>query len=650
MRFVRLLAVLLLAAPAWGQTIAYVGAGSVSAARTATCSTVGSGNLTFTSGAAMLVVMAYYYNGSNSPSVVSVADSVGSSYSPLIIKRASNGVYVEIWGTLHLAAGGINKTVTVTQTGSQCPTTTGLSPAVYFVQYSGVVAFGNTTSDSGTAASASLTVATQDTNNWVFAVFADHAIQNFTWTTGTNRVAANQNNSVATVNATVGDVLLASPGNALPAVSMTSTGWAGAAVELRTSSGSPPGSSGWTLAGGATFTPSSPSGLSTLEFGMDMNVRTHPWPNVGHDVEFGVLRLWDSNSVKWDNICPSTCTWTELDAWLDLAESKGKKVIYTIGNSGSNPTFPTDWAKWDSFMNALTQHSASRKAAGHQGIDYYEEWNEPNNSFWNSGAGVTAANLVTGMQHAYAAIKAYDPTALAISPSGCYCLQAPETYTASYLAEAQSRNHPDYPFFDIMGYHSYLGWYATTNKAESVTGKITAMKNTMATYGISTKPLWNTEFSWGGSQTSGGPSCSGQQAGADATYQSNFVARAHVMYLANSTRMTWYGWDFAGTCWGWMWDTTYGVHPAGYAYDRVVDWLRGATNIGALNVNGTVYTLNFTRSNGAQAQVVWNSTTTSSYNVPEQFQGYTYTKIDGTTGTAGATLSIGEGMILLQNQ
>jgi hypothetical protein len=219
--------------------ITFIGAGSTSGARTATCSTFGSGNLSFTANAAMLVAVAYYYNGSNSPSVVSVSDDVGSNYgsAPLVVNRAANGVYVEIWGTLHLASGGINHLVTVTQTGSQCPTTTGLSPAVYFLQYSGVVAFGHTATDSGTAASASLTVATQDAGNRVVAAFADHAIQNFTWTTGTNLVAANQNNSVATVNLTTGDVYMASAGSAIPAVTMTSTGWAGAAIELRTSAG-----------------------------------------------------------------------------------------------------------------------------------------------------------------------------------------------------------------------------------------------------------------------------------------------------------------------------------------------------------------------------------------------------------------------------
>lgn len=414
-------------------------------------------------------------------------------------------------------------------------------------------------------------------------------------------------------------------------------------------------SGGWVASGGFTLSPASgggASGLSALEFGQDMNIRTHPWPNAGHDVEFGVFRLWDSNSTKWNAICPSTCTWTELDGWLDWIEAHGgKKVIYTFGYNSSNPTFPTNWTTWDNFATAIAQHSAARKAAGHQGIDYYELWNEPNNAYWNSGAGVSVVNLVSGMQHAYPKLKQYDPTAQVMSPSACYCLQAPQTYTASYLAEAQSRNDPNYPFFDIQAYHSYLGTYSTTIKPEGVTGSINSMKSTMATYGISALPLWNTEFSWEHT----GSATVGATAGADATYQTNFVARAHAMYIASGVRVTWYGWDFAGESWGTMWDATNGVHPAGYAYDRIIHWLTGATSIQALsttNLGGSPtnyrYVLGFINANGKAAELVWDKTADSTYTVPAGFQGTTYTRIDGTTGTAGATLTVGEAMIYLQ--
>lgn len=409
-------------------------------------------------------------------------------------------------------------------------------------------------------------------------------------------------------------------------------------------------SGGWNVNGGFTLSPGTASTeLLAAEFGQDMNVRTHPWPNVEHDVEFGLFRLWDSNSVKWNVICPSTCTWTDLDAWLDWIEAHGgKKVLYTFGYDGSNPTLPTDWTKWDYFATQLAQHSAARKAGGHQGIDYYELWNEPNNSYWNYPNGVSVANLVTGMQHAYPLLKHYDPSAQVVSPSACYCLQgAPHIYTGQYLAEAQSRGDANYPFFDIQAYHSYLGTYSQSIKAEGVLSEITQMKNTMATYGISAKPLWNTEFSW---EHTGSPSVGAS--GSDATYQVNFVARAHALYIASGVRMTWYGWDFGGESWGTMWDSTNGVHPSGYAYDRIVHWLSGATGIGALSTTSLgsgnyLYTLNFTSAAGTPSQLVWTKTGPSTYSVPSQFQGHTYYVIDGSSGTAGATLSAGEAMVLI---
>ncbi len=407
-----------------------------------------------------------------------------------------------------------------------------------------------------------------------------------------------------------------------------------------TDSGSSSGSDSGSGSGG-----DSGSTHPTAQFGLDINSLSDGWPSA--PVKVGVLRLWD-DGLRWDALQP-TCgaldptLLTTLGSWLDLAASNGAKVNYTIGHvpscAGGGNVTP---AAATSFLTLLGKYSAGRKGSGKPGIDYYELMNEPNNSASGGGGDIASpAVLAKFMQAAYKAIRANDPSAIVVSPSAAYTALAgwpdstPWGATGDYLQAAQALGDPDYPFFDYQAYHYYLAAYSTSVQPEGVVSGIAHMRAVMSTYGVSAKPLVNTEFSWGNSSPT---------TAADLAYQSNFLARSYALFLANDADMWWYGWGFTG--YGCLWASSGGVRPAGVAYEQVSSWLSGA-KVAPATVSGTVYTVPATLAGSQQALVVWDTAGGSTFSVPAQFQGKSYRTITGASGVLGATIAIGETPIFM---
>lgn len=382
---------------------------------------------------------------------------------------------------------------------------------------------------------------------------------------------------------------------------------------------------------------------SSTFWGMDINTLSdaqNHWPS--SPISFCVLRLWDSG-VKWADIETSqgAYNWSTLDAWLNQAQAKSVcKVVYTFGKApswwgGSNPT-PSATG---TFATALAAHSAARKAAGKQGIDIYEEWNEPNNC--PAGATIsyycgTVSNLAQMMQAIYNAVRANDATAQLATPSACYCTNqtngqtSPWTYTGLYLSAAQSLG-AGFPFADMVAYHNYLG---SNPVPENIVSGINNMLSTMASYGVNAKPLVNTEWSWGQ-----------DSALSDWTLQAQFLARSELIAASKGVPFWWYGWDFC--CWGTLWDASHGEHPAGHAYGELSSfWLNGST-VGPYSNSGTVWQVPITLSGGTHMLAVWNTAGSSQFNVPAAYQGQTYHDIYGNTGAVGATITIGKSPLLL---
>ena len=127
--------------------------------------------------------------------------------------------------------------------------------------------------------------------------------------------------------------------------------------------------------------------------------------------------------------------WGQLDRMLSQAQANNQTVLYTFGGipsflssyasdaicaegAGScdppndvNPDGSGSDAQFQAFVSALMVH------AGKQ-IQYFEAWTEVNNTpFWNG----SAAQIVRMVYDARAIIKAYNPSAVVLTPSTCAC-------------------------------------------------------------------------------------------------------------------------------------------------------------------------------------------------------------------------------------
>ncbi len=259
---------------------------------------------------------------------------------------------------------------------------------------------------------------------------------------------------------------------------------------------------------------------------------------------FGGLRLWDTNTT-WAQIevTPGNYSWTDLDTWLQAVSSHGHDAMYTFGRvphwaamrpSEACPYSPTTTGcasppsdvdsgdnLWKSFVTALVQHSLSSPELH---IAYYEMWNEPDLSRNWTG---TPAQLVTLAKDAYTIIHTLDPNAKVIGPTPSTANQYGVHFLPGYYSAGGANAQ------DIVGLHAYLyngSDFATT--PAGITTSITQLQKLMATYQISSKPIWFTEGSWNGN---GGGTLTNAQKAAYLAFRDDH-RRRRVRHLQNPYR------------------------------------------------------------------------------------------------------------------
>jgi hypothetical protein len=156
--------------------------------------------------------------------VSSVVDSGGSTYTKLAGPIDDGTQVVEIWGTP--ATGSVaSSSVTVTWTAGS-----GRKGAAV-EEYSGVVAIGNVATNSGTGTSPTVSLTTQDANNYVVAGLNGDYDASITASVGTVRQTINAGTNLSAV---LMDNTSASAGSVTcTGTQAVSAAWAAAAVELR---------------------------------------------------------------------------------------------------------------------------------------------------------------------------------------------------------------------------------------------------------------------------------------------------------------------------------------------------------------------------------------------------------------------------------
>ncbi|MGH9493880.1 MAG: hypothetical protein ACRD3B_02685 [Candidatus Sulfotelmatobacter sp.] len=369
-----------------------------------------------------------------------------------------------------------------------------------------------------------------------------------------------------------------------------------------------------------------------------------PWPTMP---VYG-MRLWDT-ATGWGqiNTAKGVYDWSTLDLWTAAAAAHGDQLIYTFGmtptfaSSGPNddtcdygPGFcypPIDLNSDGSgtdqhfidFVTAIAQHAPS--------ITLWEMWNTPHDTFQWKG---TDAQLVRMTQDAHTYVKKYIPTAQIISPAngqlnypypGSNCTMPDKM--GGYLAAGMGK------YIDIVALHTCY-----TTVPEDIVPVVQCYQSTMATYNLSSLPLWSTEGAWGFNTDLAG-----------ANNQAGFLARLYLLLWSNGVqRHYWYAWDDLNT--GTL--SSDGVpNSVGTAYTQVENWMSGRTmSTLCAHASSGIWTCGLTGSNSYAAQAVWHPGGNKSYKVPSQYINYLDLSGKQHTISSGATVTVGVEPILLQNQ
>jgi polysaccharide biosynthesis protein PslG len=422
-------------------------------------------------------------------------------------------------------------------------------------------------------------------------------------------------------------------------------------------------------------------------FNMHMDLSGTPWPSS----PIAGQRFWDSG-VTWAliNTAKGVYDWTTLDQKLSAAKSHSVDVLYTLSSTPvwaqctattSSPCVQTSgcandtttWGggpgqcywpgdlnadgtgtnqHWKDWVTAVATHSVNSTTAH---IKYYEVLNEPNvNEFWRG----TTAQLVRMAQDAACIIKGVGPNctntpidknALILSPSPALGGDAINSSLSDFFSQGGAQ------VTDVIAFHGYNG----TNDSKIPTLVSKVRDGAQTTYNLLSKPLYDTEFSWGANVYFPDPD---EQAG--------FVARSMLLHWSSGvSRVYWYAWDTAGTMWSQnsvTGCTTPDASGDGFscttalAFTQVQNWMVGATLNQSCSANGTVWTCGFTKSGGFQGLAVWDTSqscsngvcTTSTYKfTPVSPNYFHYLDLAGKSHTiSGTTVPIGYKPIFLENQ
>jgi hypothetical protein len=374
------------------------------------------------------------------------------------------------------------------------------------------------------------------------------------------------------------------------------------------------------------------------------------------------LRLWDV--AYWKMLEPNDGQfyWPKMDNTIAIAQQNGvSDFIFTFGQNpawaSTDPTdpctggegpgtcSPPDMSAFEEFATQVVQRYCGK-------VKYYEPWNEPNNAqFWDG----TNAQMLAIAQQVYQIAK---------NPANCGCTngvcspngganpnqvllppiaainQQSISWLSSYLASAGT----PYPYADIAAFHGYV-WQGY--QPEEIETGVQLLQQTLASYGLSNLPLWNTETSW--------------QWNANFTQdqQAAWLMRSHAVEAAlGIPRFVWYAYDSCD--WGTLYSSalcptvegTQGqLTEAGTAYSTIENWFIGANFVQCLQYQNGVWACELQRSGGYDAWMVWSSTGTSiSIPIPETSGLTVYRDWQNNLNTLPTQLTVGQFPMLLENQ
>jgi len=314
-----------------------------------------------------------------------------------------------------------------------------------------------------------------------------------------------------------------------------------------------------------------------------------------------------------------------LDAWLQAAKRQNADVEYTFGRvpqwASSNPNDtvcanapgscdpPNDLNSdgtgtdqhWKDFVTAIaTRVNDANYLQTHAPIKYWELWDEAPNPFrWHPKSEQEGiAQMIRMASDARDIILSIDSSAVILNPSAGIKVEGEIQWFKDYLAAGGGN------YADVIAFHAYLQTQSLPPVPEDLLKYLPLwVKNVLKPYGQDTKPIWDTEASWGVA------TCCDFT---DPDLQAGFVARYYLMHwLANAQRFYWYAWGDtpAGTLWvadhQHLWKPGTLLEP-GKAYGQIYHWMVGNTVDQSCAPQQTVWACNVTGSNGFLGQIVWD--------------------------------------------
>ena len=227
--------------------------------------------------------------------------------------------------------------------------------------------------------------------------------------------------------------------------------------------------------------------ISSNYFGLTLQAYDYNFAYEGGPVEAwptiptSVVRSWDvwspGNSqiqyLDWADLNPSagTYNWAPLNAWIAANEANGAQMVYTFGNVPSwagSPTTP-NLADFQAFVTAIVTQANGA-------IKYWEGFNEFNNT------GISPALMVQMQEIIYNTVHTLDP------------------WCAGVVADRQLRRGR-WDFCPIpcrwrwtVFRYCRLPWIPQLYWRGLIT-TVHDFQNMLAQYGLSNKPIWDTE--WG---------------------------------------------------------------------------------------------------------------------------------------------------------
>ncbi len=224
-KIIQLLLFLALVPPRCIGAIAFVSASQTAcaqaAASSATCT------LAASTATGNLVIVHVALNNSTAETVSSVSDSGGSSYSQIIGFTGPSTARSELWST------------TVSGSKASTSVTVNLSAAsdkfvIDVGEYSGVAALGVTATGQQTTANPTISLTTQDNNNWMVVGFSGNGTNAFSASVGNLRANAHTTGGTGNEGGAEMDNTSATPASVTCTATNADTAWAKTAVELRT--------------------------------------------------------------------------------------------------------------------------------------------------------------------------------------------------------------------------------------------------------------------------------------------------------------------------------------------------------------------------------------------------------------------------------